>query len=55
MTYDAAVSYLYNLQKHGIKLGLETMTALIAGLGGRIPAIASCTSPVRMGKGRRLR
>ena len=33
MTYDAAVSYLYNLQKHGIKLGLETMTALIARLG----------------------
>ncbi|MCY0726176.1 bifunctional tetrahydrofolate synthase/dihydrofolate synthase, partial [Klebsiella pneumoniae] len=28
-----AVSYLYNLQKHGIKLGLETMTALIARLG----------------------
>ena len=33
MTYDAAISYLYNLQKHGIKLGLETMTALIARLG----------------------
>jgi dihydrofolate synthase / folylpolyglutamate synthase len=33
MTYDAAVSYLYNLQKHGIKLGLETMTALILRLG----------------------
>ena len=33
MTYDAAVTYLYNLQKHGIKLGLETMTALIARLG----------------------
>ena len=33
MTYDAAVSYLYNLRKHGIKLGLETMTALIARLG----------------------
>lgn len=34
MTYAAAVSYLYNLQKHGIKLGLETMTALIRRLGG---------------------
>ena len=33
MTYAAAVSYLYNLQKHGIKLGLETMTALIGRLG----------------------
>ena len=33
MTYAAAVSYLYNLQKHGIKLGLETMTALVGRLG----------------------
>jgi dihydrofolate synthase/folylpolyglutamate synthase len=33
MTYAASVSYLYNLQKHGIKLGLETMTALIGRLG----------------------
>ena len=33
MTYAAAVSYLYNLQKHGIKLGLETMTALVSRLG----------------------
>jgi dihydrofolate synthase/folylpolyglutamate synthase len=33
MTYASAVSYLYNLQKHGIKLGLETMTALIGRLG----------------------
>jgi dihydrofolate synthase/folylpolyglutamate synthase len=33
MTYAAAVSYLYNLQKHGIKLGLETMTALVHRLG----------------------
>jgi dihydrofolate synthase/folylpolyglutamate synthase len=29
MTYSAAVAYLYGLQKHGIKLGLETMTALM--------------------------
>jgi dihydrofolate synthase/folylpolyglutamate synthase len=28
MTYTAAVSYLYSLQKHGIKLGMDTMTAL---------------------------
>ena len=33
MTYAAAVSYLYTLQKHGIKLGLETMTALVGRLG----------------------
>jgi len=29
MTYASAVSYLYSLQKHGIKLGLETMTVLV--------------------------
>jgi dihydrofolate synthase/folylpolyglutamate synthase len=28
MTYASSVAYLYSLQKHGIKLGLETMTAL---------------------------
>ena len=33
MTYTAAVSYLYSLQKHGIKLGLDTMTALMGRLG----------------------
>ena len=33
MTYASAVSYLYSLQKHGIKLGLDTMTALIGRLG----------------------
>jgi dihydrofolate synthase / folylpolyglutamate synthase len=33
MTYTAAVSYLYSLQKHGIKLGLDRMTALVARLG----------------------
>ena len=33
MTYTAAVSYLYSLQKHGIKLGLDTMTALVERLG----------------------
>ena len=29
MTYSSAVTYLYRLQKHGIKLGLATMTALM--------------------------
>ncbi|MEY4704980.1 MAG: Bifunctional protein FolC: Folylpolyglutamate synthase and Dihydrofolate synthase [Nitrospirota bacterium] len=33
MTYSSAVNYLYCLQKHGIKLGLETMTALMGRLG----------------------
>ena len=33
MTYSSAVAYLYRLQQHGIKLGLETMTALTARLG----------------------
>ena len=33
MTYSSAVAYLYRLQKHGIKLGLETMTALTARVG----------------------
>ena len=33
MTYSAAVAYLYRLQKHGIKLGLDTMTALVHRLG----------------------
>jgi len=33
MTYTDAVSYLYSLEKHGIKLGLDTMTALVGRLG----------------------
>jgi dihydrofolate synthase/folylpolyglutamate synthase len=33
MTYSTAVAYLYRLQKHGIKLGLATMTALMSRLG----------------------
>ncbi len=33
MTYSQAVGFLYRLQKHGIKLGLETMTALAGRLG----------------------
>jgi dihydrofolate synthase/folylpolyglutamate synthase len=33
MTYLSAVSFLFRLQKHGIKLGLETMTALMGRLG----------------------
>ncbi|MEO6308074.1 MAG: folylpolyglutamate synthase/dihydrofolate synthase family protein [Nitrospiraceae bacterium] len=33
MTYSSAVAYLYCLQKHGIKLGLTTMTALMVRLG----------------------
>lgn len=33
MTYSAAIEYLYGLQKHGIKLGLETMRALLGRIG----------------------
>ena len=33
MTYASAIDYLYGLQKHGIKLGLETMQALMDRLG----------------------
>lgn len=33
MTYSSAVAYLYRLQAHGIKLGLETMTAVMGRLG----------------------
>jgi dihydrofolate synthase/folylpolyglutamate synthase len=33
MTYPAAIEYLYGLQKHGIKLGLETMRALLQAIG----------------------
>lgn len=33
MTYSAAIEYLYGLQKHGIKLGLETMQGLLSRLG----------------------
>lgn len=32
MTYSSAIAYLYGLQKHGIKLGLDTMQALMARL-----------------------
>lgn len=42
MTYASSVAYLYSLQKHGIKLGLETMTALTGRLGmpqTRYPAL----------------
>jgi dihydrofolate synthase / folylpolyglutamate synthase len=33
MTYPAALDFLYTLQKHGIKLGLDTITGLLARLG----------------------
>jgi len=33
MTYPEALDFLYGLQKHGIKLGLDTITALLARLG----------------------
>jgi dihydrofolate synthase/folylpolyglutamate synthase len=33
MNYTESIAYLYGLQKHGIKLGLETMLALLARMG----------------------
>ena len=33
MTYPASIEYLYSLQKHGIKLGLEPMQALLKAIG----------------------
>ncbi|TKS58200.1 MAG: hypothetical protein EWM72_03142 [Nitrospira sp.] len=33
MTYSDAIEYLYGLQKHGIKLGLETMRTLLGKIG----------------------
>ncbi len=33
MPYLTAVEFLYSLHRHGIKLGLDTITALLAGLG----------------------
>ena len=33
MTYSVAIGYLYGLQKHGIKLGLETMQELLGRIG----------------------
>lgn len=33
MTYPAAIEYLYGLQKHGIKLGLEPVQAVLETLG----------------------
>lgn len=33
MTYSSAIEYLYGLQKHGIKLGLETMRTLLSRQG----------------------
>lgn len=33
MSYSASIGFLYGLQKHGIKLGLETIEAMLARLG----------------------
>lgn len=32
MTYSASVDFLYRLQRHGVKLGLDRMRAILAGL-----------------------
>jgi len=33
MTYSASLEYLFGLQKHGIKPGLDTIARLLDGLG----------------------
>ncbi|MEK7267785.1 MAG: Mur ligase family protein, partial [Nitrospirota bacterium] len=33
MSYSASIGFLYGLQKHGIKLGLETIEVMLARLG----------------------
>ena len=33
MTYSATVQFLYGLQQHGIKLGLETIRVLLTRVG----------------------
>ncbi|MBI5410431.1 MAG: bifunctional folylpolyglutamate synthase/dihydrofolate synthase, partial [Nitrospirae bacterium] len=33
MPYPASLAFLYSLQQHGIKLGLDSITALLASLG----------------------
>ena len=37
MSYPATLDYLYGLQKHGIKLGLEPISALLERLGRPLP------------------
>ena len=50
MTYSATVQFLYGLQQHGIKLGLETVRALLTRMGSRTVAIRCFTSAGRTGK-----
>ena len=33
MSYSSVIEFLYSLQKHGIKLGLETMRLLLERVG----------------------
>jgi dihydrofolate synthase/folylpolyglutamate synthase len=51
MTYHAALEWLYGLQRHGIKLGLETITTLLASLGDPHKRFASLHITGTNGKG----
>ncbi|MBI4849246.1 MAG: bifunctional folylpolyglutamate synthase/dihydrofolate synthase [Nitrospirae bacterium] len=49
--YDSTVSYLYSLQKHGIKLGLENTKSLMGLLGGPHKAFRTVHIAGTNGKG----
>ena len=51
MKYDDAISYLYALQKHGIKLGLENTVRLLSLLGNPQDSFASVHIAGTNGKG----
>ena len=55
MTYSETVRFLYGLQQHGIKLGLETIRALLTGSASRSAAIPCSTSAGPTARDRRPR
>ena len=51
MSYDEAIRYLYNLQKFGIKFGLENIAGLMSALGSPHTAFRSVHVAGTNGKG----
>jgi dihydrofolate synthase/folylpolyglutamate synthase len=51
MSYNEAVHYLYSLQKHGIKFGLDNITRLLSGLGNPQKSFLSVHVAGTNGKG----
>ncbi|MEW6067882.1 MAG: folylpolyglutamate synthase/dihydrofolate synthase family protein [Nitrospirota bacterium] len=51
MSYSGIINYLYNLQKHGIKLGLENINRLMSGLGSPHKSFPSVHVAGTNGKG----